>query len=61
MFYAKQSAPPAPVATGSAGASYEGGFRAEGGEAGTVKAAVASGSIKAVAGPATDVVIELPA
>jgi parallel beta-helix repeat protein len=57
MYYAKQQAAPAPVASGSAGASYGGGFRAEGETASAVKAGVASGNIKAVAGPATDVVM----
>jgi len=56
-YYARQERP-APVASaGSAGASYEGGFRAEGAAADAVKAGVASGNIKAVAGPAGEAVI----
>jgi len=57
VYYAKQHAAPPPVTSGSAGASYEGGFKAGGEAAAAVKSAEGSGSIKAVAGKAGDAVI----
>ncbi len=57
MYYGG-AAGPAPVYTSSSsGKSYEGGFSAGGEQAELAAAAISSGNIKAVAGPATDVVI----
>ena len=56
-YFARQDQPPPAAIAGSAGPSYTGGFRAEGESAEAVKAGVASGNIKAVAGPAGDAVI----
>ena len=57
MYYGG-AAGPAPVYTSSSsGKSYEGGFSAGGEQAEQAAAAISSGNIKAVAGPATDVVI----